>query len=72
VFPRIKGVADATPFVEAVMQDHHTALGPGHFFDAPAHFRLSYGGDTDKIRGGLAHVAAALDARAPNPRRLEP
>jgi aspartate/methionine/tyrosine aminotransferase len=62
VFPRIKGVDDATPFVEAVMRDHSTALGPGHFFDAPAHFRLGYGGDAEKIRAGLAHVAAALDA----------
>lgn len=65
VFPRIKGVADATPFVEALMRDRHTALGPGHFFDAPAHFRLGYGGDTEKIRAGLAHVAAALDFREP-------
>jgi aspartate/methionine/tyrosine aminotransferase len=63
VFPRIKGVADATPFVEAVMRDRNTALGPGHFFDAPAHFRLGYGGDTEKVRAGLAHVASALDAR---------
>ena len=63
VFPRIKGVADATPFVEAVMRDRNTALGPGHFFDAPAHVRLGYGGDTETIRAGLARVAAALDAR---------
>ena len=62
VFPRIKGVADATPFVEAVMREHNTALGPGHFFDAPSHFRLGYGGDTEKLRAGLAHVAAALDS----------
>ena len=62
VFPRINGVADATPFVEALMRDHSTALAPGHFFDAPAHFRLGYGGDTEKIRAGLAHVGAALDA----------
>jgi aspartate/methionine/tyrosine aminotransferase len=64
VFPRIKGTEDATPFVDAVMRDHNTALGPGHFFDAPAHFRLGYGGDTDKIRAGLAHVSAVLDGAA--------
>jgi aspartate/methionine/tyrosine aminotransferase len=63
VFPRIKEVGDATAFVDAVMRDHRTALGPGSFFEAPAHFRLGYGGDTEKIRAGLAHVAAALDAR---------
>ena len=62
VFPRIRGVADSQPFVEALMRERKTALGPGHFFQAPAHFRLGYGGDTEKIRHGLANVAAALDA----------
>ena len=61
VFPRIRGVADSGPFVERVMREHQTALGPGAFFDAPAHFRLGYGGDTEKIREGLARVSAALN-----------
>ena len=62
MFPRIRGVADATAFVEGVMRDHRTALGPGHFFEAPAHFRLGSGGETETIRQGLARVATALDA----------
>ena len=62
VFPRIKGVADARPFVDRVMRDHNVALGPGAFFDAPAHFRLGFGGDTDKIRTGLERLTAALAA----------
>lgn len=61
VFPRIKGTSDAAPFVERVMREHRTALGPGAFFEAPAHFRLGYGGDTEKIREGLARVAQTLD-----------
>lgn len=64
VFPRIKGTSDAGPFIEQVMREHRTALGPGAFFDAPAHFRLGYGGDTEKIREGLSRVGAALDALA--------
>ena len=64
VFPRIGGVADSRPFVERLMRERDTALGPGAFFDAPAHFRLGYGGDTDTIRAGLERVAAALDERA--------
>lgn len=60
VFPRIKGEADATPFVERLLHDRHTALGPGSFFEAPAHFRLGYGGEADRIREGLARVSAAL------------
>ena len=60
VFPRIRGVADSAPFVERVMREHRTGLGPGSFFEAPAHFRLGFGGDTDKLREGLARLSAAL------------
>ena len=54
---------DATPFVERLLRERRTAVGPGAFFEAPAHFRLGYGGNTDTIRNGLAHLGAALDAR---------
>jgi len=64
VFPRIKGTSDAGPFIDRVMRERRTALGPGAFFDAPAHFRLGYGGDTEKIREGLSRVGTALDAVA--------
>ena len=64
VFPRIRGVADVTDFADRLMRERRTAVGPGCFFDAPAHFRLGYGGDTDAIRGGLDRVRAALDERA--------
>jgi aspartate/methionine/tyrosine aminotransferase len=64
VFPRIRGVADAGPFVERLMRERGTALGPGAFFEAPAHFRLGYGGDTETIRAGLERVSAALDEHA--------
>jgi aspartate/methionine/tyrosine aminotransferase len=61
VFPRIRGVADAGPFVDRLMRERGTSLGPGAFFDAPAHFRLGYGGDTEKIRAGLERVGVTLD-----------
>jgi len=64
VFPRIRGVADAGPFVDRLMRDSRTAVVPGRFFEAPAHFRLGYGGDTEKIRQGLDRLAAALDRRS--------
>lgn len=63
VFPRLKGEPDARPFVDRVMRETGTALGPGAFFDAPAHFRLGYGGDTDKIREGLSRVSRVLTSR---------
>ena len=62
VFPRVRGVADATPFVERLMKEYRTAVGPGFFFDAPAHFRLGYGGDTNKIRAGLERLDRLLAA----------
>jgi aspartate/methionine/tyrosine aminotransferase len=60
VFPRLKGVGDSRAFVDRVMREQQTALGPGAFFDAPAHFRLGYGGDTGKLREGLARIAGVL------------
>jgi len=63
VFPRLRGVADAGPFVDRVMREQRVALGPGAFFEAPAHFRLGYGGDTDKIREGLTRVSDILNKR---------
>ena len=60
VFPRLKGAADSRAFVERVMREQRTALGPGAFFDAPAHFRLGCGGDTGALQQGLARIARVL------------
>ena len=53
--------ADATPFVERLMRERRTAVVPGAFFEAPAHFRLGYGGETSRLEKGLEQLAAALD-----------
>ncbi|MBA3297286.1 MAG: aminotransferase class I/II-fold pyridoxal phosphate-dependent enzyme, partial [Acidobacteria bacterium] len=63
VFPRIRGVPNADRFAERLMRDRETAVVPGRFFDAPAHFRIGFGGHTEALRGGLAAIGAALDAR---------
>ena len=60
VFPRLAGTGDAGPFVAHVLEQHGVALAPGHFFDAPAHFRLSLGGRTDVLRQGFAAIGNAL------------
>jgi aspartate/methionine/tyrosine aminotransferase len=60
VFPRLRGHSDTRAFVDTLMREYHTALVPGFFFDAPAHFRLGYGGDTENLQAGLERVAAAL------------
>ena len=63
MFPRIRGVDDAGRFVERLLSGRETAVVPGRFFDAPAHFRLGFGGATETVRGGLEAVKAALAAR---------
>jgi aspartate/methionine/tyrosine aminotransferase len=64
IFPRITGVNDASLFVERLFAERATAVAPGHFFEAPAHFRIGIGGPTDTVDAGLAALRAALDARA--------
>lgn len=63
VFPRIDGVADVSAFAERLLRERQTGIVPGRFFDAPANFRLGFGGDTERLRGGLEQLAAALDER---------
>jgi hypothetical protein len=63
VFPRIEGLADVSGFAERLLRERETAVVPGRFFDAPAHFRLGFAGDTDQLRCGLERLAAALDDR---------
>src|SRR5436190_121321 len=53
VFPRIRGVSDATTFADRLMRERQTAVVPGAFFDSPAHFRLGYGGVPATLRAGL-------------------
>jgi aspartate/methionine/tyrosine aminotransferase len=64
VFPRIRGVADTTAFADRLMRERKTAVVPGIYFEAPSHFRIGFGGETDKLRGGLERLGAALDERA--------
>ena len=61
VFPRLLGLADATSFVRRLLDDHGVAVAPGHFFDLPAHFRLSLAGRPETLERGLERLAAALE-----------
>jgi len=64
VFPRLRDVTDSRVFVERLFAQRDTAVVPGRFFEAPAHFRIGFGGPTEPLLGGLAEIGAALDARA--------
>lgn len=63
LFPRIRGVAETGSFAKRLLSARDTAIVPGRFFDAPAHFRIGFGGATDSLREGLRRLGAALDAR---------
>jgi aspartate/methionine/tyrosine aminotransferase len=64
LFPRLRGVSSADVFAQRLLAERETAIVPGRFFDAPAHFRLGLGGPTGPLRQGLEALGAALDARA--------
>ena len=64
VFPRLRGVDDAGPFVGTLAREFETDVVPGHFFQAPAHFRLGFGGRPEELAQGLARLGRALDARS--------
>ena len=64
VFPRLKDVEDTSRFASRLLTELDTAIVPGRFFQAPSHFRLGFSGPIDALRGGLAALEKALDARA--------
>ena len=61
-FPRIRGMADVSDFVVSLREDYDTGVVPGHFFEAPAHFRIALGGHGKILQEGLNRLGQALDA----------
>lgn len=60
VFPQLTtGHADA--FCQLLLEKYETSVVPGRFFEAPEHFRIGVGGETEQVREGLSRIAAALD-----------
>ncbi|HUR20256.1 MAG TPA: pyridoxal phosphate-dependent aminotransferase [Vicinamibacterales bacterium] len=60
-FPRLAGVRDTGAFVAGVAIERGVAVAPGHFFDAPQHFRISLAGRTDRLAEGLDRLSQALN-----------
>ena len=63
IFPRLRGVDNSVASPTACCTKRDTAIVPGHFFGAPAHFRVGFSGATEALEGGLRELGAALDAR---------
>jgi len=61
-FPRLKNASDAGPFAEALFARTGTAVAPGRFFGAPAHFRVAFGGPPDRVSAGLDAISSVLGA----------
>lgn len=60
IFPRLAGHADAAPFIQHLLHRHGVSVAPGSFFEAPAHFRISLAGRTDRLDIGLGRLSRAL------------
>ena len=54
-------LANTTEFADRLLKERKTAVVPGSFFEAPAHFRLGFGAETQTVERGLEQVGAALD-----------
>jgi len=63
-FPRLRGVADAEPFVEMAADQFDVGVTPGRFFGAPEHFRVAVAGERSVLEGGLEALGKALDRGA--------
>ena len=72
VFPRIRDVADTSGFADRLLAERDTAIVPGRFFDAPAHFRLGFSGASATVEEGLTRLALALDERVDSERWPQP
>lgn len=59
-FPRVIGVDDTTALVDRLIAEYDTVAVPGHFFQAPQHIRISFGGRSEMLAEGLARLDSAL------------
>ena len=64
-FPQLT-TGPVEPFCQLLREKYETSVVPGRFFEAPEHFRIAIGAETEIVREGLSRVAAALDELASN------
>jgi aspartate/methionine/tyrosine aminotransferase len=48
-------------FCDLLRNKFETTVVPGHFFEAPEHFRIGIGGPTDVLEQGLERISATLN-----------
>lgn len=59
VAPRLRS-GNVDQFCDLLRNEFETTVVPGHFFEAPQHFRIGIGGPSDVLEQGLERVSAAL------------
>lgn len=61
-FPRIRGLADTSTFVDRLVGEYDTIVVPGRYFQAPEHIRVSFGGRPEMFREAIDRLDRALRA----------
>lgn len=61
VFPRLPRGVDGDAFAAHLQKRYSTLVVPGRFFEAPQHFRISFGMRPSSLERGLANISRALD-----------
>jgi len=59
-FPRHRSRRKLNKVLQALPERHDTLVVPGKFFEAPGHFRLGFGMQSDVLRGGLRRLRRAF------------
>jgi aspartate/methionine/tyrosine aminotransferase len=59
-FPRLRATVSADAFADRLLNDFDTAVVPGRFFEAPAHFRVALGIPSGILDSGLQAIGRAL------------
>jgi aspartate/methionine/tyrosine aminotransferase len=59
-FPRLRSGEPADTLAARLLREFDTAIVPGRFFDAPAHFRMAFGIRREPLERGLDAISRAL------------
>jgi hypothetical protein len=59
-FPRLRATVSADAFADRLLREFDTAVVPGRYFEAPAHFRVALGVQADVLARGLDAIGRAL------------
>lgn len=61
VFPQLPPGIDGERFSTHLLDEYSTLVVPGRFFEAPRHFRISFGCHSAPLERGLKNISRALD-----------